>query len=212
MDIILSAKVIDYIFFCVSMYVDEETRGQPWMLFFRNSLMLGLSLAWNSQAMLGWLARESKALSAYAFPELALQGCTTMPSFTWVWDLNRGPRVCAATALLTELSLPPLKRFTLARALHIHSGVILIWECAWHLAVSAKSPQRWKAWSEWCQQEATMLTFWTAEMAAKSFLSMRVYFLRKADSTSCSCWLGRKSEIILCNGGYAESTWLRPKY
>ena len=53
--------------------------------------MLGLSLAWNSQAMLGWLARESKALSAYAFPELALQGCTTMPSFTWVWDLNRGP-------------------------------------------------------------------------------------------------------------------------
>ena len=23
---------------------------------------------------------------------------------------------------------------------------------------------------------------------------MRVYFLRKVDSTSCSCWLGRQSE------------------
>lgn len=39
-----------------------------------------------------------------------------------------------------------------------------------------------------------MHTFWTAEMAAKSFLSMRVYFLRKADSTSCSCWLEEENE------------------
>lgn len=63
-----------------------------------------------------------------------------------------------------------------------------------------------------CQPEPTLLTFWTAEMVAKSFLSMRVYFLRKLDSTSCSCWLGRESERIPRIWGHTEPSGSRTKY
>lgn len=49
-------------------------------------------------------------------------------------------------------------------------------------------------------------------MVAKSFLSMKVYFLRKVDSTSCSCWLGRESERISHTWCHAKPSGARTKH